>query len=101
MSRLSHTRYEPPAPVSAQPSVEARMICVTAGTGHTVEKDLFIESQLASRNELEGLMRLKFGHVKFNKLTQRNPRSPPCGAGPFRFNPYWNWSRYPGYPGTT
>ena len=46
---------------------------------HMVENDPFIKSQLASRNQLYGLMRCKFGHVTFANPDKRSPRSPPCG----------------------
>ena len=47
---------------------------------HTVEYDPFIKSQLASRNQIEGLMRCKFGHVTSRMWAQRDPRNPPSGG---------------------
>ena len=40
---------------------------------------LWIKSQLASRNQLQGLMRCRFGHVTCENLKQRSPLTPPGG----------------------
>jgi len=45
-----------------------------------VEYDPFLKSQLASRNQLQGLVCCTFGHITFETPNQRNPRDPPCGA---------------------
>ena len=42
-----------------------------------MEHDPFIRSQLASRNQLEGLMWYTFGHDTVDSSTQRNPGVPP------------------------
>jgi len=49
---------------------------------HTVEYHPFIKSQLALRNQLEGLLWCKFGHVTVKISNQRNPRTPPSGYRP-------------------
>jgi hypothetical protein len=46
---------------------------------HTVAHDPFIKSQLASRNQLEGLMWYTFGHVHRRFQGGRNLRRPPRG----------------------
>jgi len=38
------------------------------------------KSQLASRNQLWGLMFCKFGHVTLKLCRQRNPQTPLCGS---------------------
>ena len=48
---------------------------------HTVDYDPFIDRQLASRNQLEGLTWCKFGHATVDIATQRNPHTPPRGKG--------------------
>ena len=57
-------------------------ICPTAArlTVHTVEYDHVTESQLASRNHLQGRMWCKFGHVTLEISRQRNPRTPASGS---------------------
>ena len=45
---------------------------------HTVEYDLFIKNHRASRNQLQGLMWCRFGHLALNLLNQQTP---PCGHG--------------------
>ena len=46
------------------------------GTTHTVDYGPFIESQLASRNEVQGLMWHKFGQIASQILGEGNLRSP-------------------------
>jgi hypothetical protein len=48
---------------------------------HTVEYDPFMKRQLTSRNQLEGLLWGKLGHVTPRFMQERNPRTPPCGEG--------------------
>ena len=45
-----------------------------------VEYDPFIKSQLASRNQLHGLMWRTLDHVTFEDPDERDPRPPPCGV---------------------
>ena len=52
-----------------------------AETIHTLGYDPFIKSQLASRNELEGVVWCTFGHVTLNFWGERTRRTPPCGGG--------------------
>jgi len=61
----------------------------TANRTHTMEYDPFIKSQLASRNELEGLMWCKFGHVTLKIVLQRNPRAPTCGVSSTSYPCFW------------
>jgi hypothetical protein len=41
-------------------------------TTHTVEYDPFIQSQLASRDSHQGLIRCKFGHLSTRNLGSKN-----------------------------
>ena len=38
-------------------------VCAKVGPGYTVELDPVIQSQLETRDEVDGLMWCKFGHV--------------------------------------
>ena len=51
-----------------------------------MEYEPFIESQLVPRNEVQGRMWCKSGHVTPGMLGERNLRTPPCAlASNFRF----------------
>ena len=52
----------------------------TEGTHHTVDYDRFIKSQVAPRNDFQGLACCKFGHFTVQISTQPATRSPPCGT---------------------
>ena len=52
---------------------------------HTVEHHPLIKSQLASRNQLEGLVWRKFGHVPRGIPGGRNPCTPPSGEEPHHY----------------
>ena len=51
---------------------------VSAPGNHTLDYDPFIQSQLASRNQLEGPTWCEFAHATFEISNKRNPRSPLC-----------------------
>jgi hypothetical protein len=55
----------------------------------TVEHNPFIKSQLASRNEIEGLMCRKFGHVSPKILGGRKLGTPPCGRTTWSSSGTW------------
>ena len=50
-------------------------LCTGSRPNHTMEFNPFIKSQLASHNQLGGVMWCKFGHV----TPERNPLTPLCG----------------------
>ena len=54
-------------------------MCEFRASSHTGEYDSFIKSQLESRNQLQGLMQCKFGHVAFKNPNGINSRTPPSG----------------------
>ena len=57
-----------------------KLVC-TCGHSTRCTADLLSQVKLPGRHQLEGLMRLKFGHVPPLKNWPRNIRGPPCGLG--------------------
>ena len=56
-----------------------------------VDYESFIKSQLPRRNQLEGRLRHRFGHVTLLKFGRRTLRSPPSGLYP-PLSPQKGWN---------
>jgi len=68
-----------PLPLSRNTASLGRAVH-TPQQSHTVEYDpSIINSQLASRNSLQGLMGCEFGHMTLQTWMERIPRIPPSG----------------------